>query len=89
MDSPDPAEQQQAQDDLEASHDFWGMSGIFYSSSSCSTKEQNSTCKKKNSFPISLKFVDFVRRTTATKKSFEKQVNDLWNDDGDQELSWP
>ena len=38
----------------------------FYSSSSCSTKSQTQNAeRKKNSFPILLKFVDLVRRTNT------------------------
>ena len=45
----------------------------FYSSSSFSTMSKTLYAEKKSSFPISLKFVDFVRRTNTDSKCFARR----------------
>ena len=50
--------------------------------------ESNCTCRKKNRFPIPMKYVDVTRTThTSLDVLLEKHIDDYLNVDGERELS--
>ena len=78
---------QETKDDAQACNDFWSMEGDFIYLHHVEPRVQLCV-PKKESFPISMKYID-VTRTTHTNLDVlkESRIDDHWNVDVDRNLS--
>ena len=78
----------EAKDDAEARNGFYGQSKGISFIFIMSNLEFNSTCRRKKTFPIPLKYIDVTRTTHTNLEVFEEsRIDDHWNVDVDRYLS--